>query len=196
MPFVCPRGHGVPVNREDSEIRRINIGGNSVGIVGLIPSFEEVYGTCQGKSDDEIKMALVESIKKKNYMPNSSREDYGKALLNEYKKYKGLPYETDIDQSLTIRILGPGCARCDMLERIIIDALSEMKTIAAIEHVTNRTTIGEYGIRGTPAFLINENVLSVGIVPSKDEIKRWIREATEGIHKGLPETEAEEPSIE
>lgn len=179
------------MNREDDAIRRINIGDNSVGIVGLIPSFEEVSGTCQGKSDDEIKTALVESITKKNYIPNSSREAYGKALLNEYKKFKGLPYETDTYQSLTIRILGPGCARCDMLERTIIDALSEMETVAAIEHVTDRTTIAEYGIRGTPAFLINETIFSVGIVPSKDEIKKGIRKATEGIQKGIPETRTE-----
>jgi small redox-active disulfide protein 2 len=176
---------------EGNEIRRIKIGGNSVGILGLVRSFKEISSTCQGKSDDEIKKALVEKIRKKNYMPESSRDAYGKALLNEFKKYRGLPYETDTDQSLTLRILGPGCARCDMLERNIIDALSEIKTKAAVEHVTDIRTIGEYGIRGTPAFLINEKVLSVGIVPSKDEIKKWLVEATEGVEKDLPDTETE-----
>jgi small redox-active disulfide protein 2 len=192
MPFLYPKGYGVPVkSKDEDEIRRINIGGNSVGIVGLVRSFEEVSRTCQGKSDDETKKALVGSINKQNYIPKSSREAYGKALLNEYKKYKGLPYETDTDQSLTIRILGPGCARCDMLERTIIDALSEMETKAAIEHVTDMRKIGEYDLWGTPALLINEAVLSVGIVPSKDEIKKWITEVSERIEKGLSKTAGE-----
>jgi small redox-active disulfide protein 2 len=185
------RGYFAPMNGEDNEIRRIKIRGNSVGIIGLIRSFEEVSLVCQGKNDDEIKEVLVDKIKKYNYMPDSSREAYGRALLNEFKKHNGLPYETDDEQSLTIRILGSGCARCDMLERTIIDALSETSIRASVEHVTDMSTMGEYGIRGTPALLINENVLSVGIVPSKDEIKKWIREVTEGVEKSLPEAGAE-----
>lgn len=173
------------MNREDSDIGRIKIGGNSVGIVGLLSSFEEVSQTCRGKDDDEVTKALVASVKKKNYVPVSSRDAYGKALLNEYKKYKGLPYETDADQSLTIRILGPGCVRCDMLERTIIDALSEAKIGAAVEHVTDMRTIGRYGIRGTPALLVNESIVAVGIVPEKDEIKKWLRAAIERSDRKL-----------
>lgn len=176
---------------EEREIQRIKVGGNSVGIVGLIEIFEAVSQASSERNADEIEKALIEGIKKKNYVPDSSREAYGKALLNEFKKYKGLPYETDRDQSLEIRILGPGCARCDMLERNIIDALSEMGIKAAVEHITDMRKIGEYGIQGTPAFLINEEVLSVGIVPSKDEIKKWLRETTELGGKDLPDTETE-----
>jgi predicted DsbA family dithiol-disulfide isomerase len=66
-----------------------------------------------------------------------------------------------------------------------------MKIKAAVEHITDMRKIGEYGIRGTPAFLINEKVLSVGIVPSKDEIKKWLRETTELGGKDLPDTETE-----
>jgi hypothetical protein len=65
--------------------------------------------------------------------------------------------------------------RCDMLERNIIDALSEMKIAAVVEHITDVKKIGEYGILGMPALLLNGKVLSVGTVPSKYQIKEWLR---------------------
>ena len=78
-----------------------------------------------------------------------------------------------------------------MPERDIIDALSEMERIAAIEQVTDMINIGEYGISETPAFLINESVLSVGIVASQNETKKWNGETTEGVPKDLPESKTE-----
>ena len=36
MLFVCPKRYVLSINMEDGEIRRVKIGGNPVGIVGLI----------------------------------------------------------------------------------------------------------------------------------------------------------------
>jgi len=59
---------GGSANRKDGELKRITIGCNSVGIVGLIPSLEEGARTSQGKSDDEIKKVLFPGDSTENGM--------------------------------------------------------------------------------------------------------------------------------
>ena len=44
-----------------------------------------------------------------------AKEDYGKALLLEFNKFLGRPYQEDVSDGLEIKVLGPGCARCDKL---------------------------------------------------------------------------------
>ncbi len=43
-------------------------------------------------------------------------------------------------------------------------------------HVTDIKEIGKYGVMGTPALLINGEVMSIGRVPPKAKIKEWLNE--------------------
>jgi len=45
---------------------------------------------------------------------------------------------------------------------------------AKVEKVTNLLEIAKYGVFGTPAVVIDGQVKSVGKIPTKDEIKKWI----------------------
>jgi small redox-active disulfide protein 2 len=77
---------------------------------------------------------------------------------------------------MKIRILGPGCPRCQEVAKRTIDVLAEMDTAADVEKVTDLKKIAEYRVLMTPGLVINGKVKSVGKVPSKDEIRKWITE--------------------
>jgi small redox-active disulfide protein 2 len=75
---------------------------------------------------------------------------------------------------MEIKILGPGCAKCQQTEKVVKEAVSETGVQAAIEKVTDILKIGEYGVFGTPAVVVDGEVKSVGKVPTKEEVKGWI----------------------
>ncbi|NPV04137.1 MAG: thioredoxin family protein [Syntrophaceae bacterium] len=78
---------------------------------------------------------------------------------------------------MEIRILGPGCARCDLMTKEVIAALSEMGVAAGVEHVTDIREIVKYRVMGSPALVINGRVVSVGQVPDRGTIKKRVTEA-------------------
>ena len=75
---------------------------------------------------------------------------------------------------MNIKILGPGCAKCHQVERIVKEAVAEAGAGAEIEHVTDFKEIAAFGVFGTPAVVIDGQVKSVGKVPKKEDIRTWI----------------------
>jgi hypothetical protein len=83
---------------------------------------------------------------------------------------------------LNTAVLGVGCIRYSQLENDVRDLLSEMKIAADVRHIINLKEIARYGLLGSPALVINNNVLSVGEVPPKSKIRQWIIEAYNPIN--------------
>lgn len=54
--------------------------------------------------------------------------------------------------------------------------MAEMNLAGDIEHVTDISEIGRYGVMGTPALVINGKVKSVGRVPPRTKMIEWLRE--------------------
>jgi small redox-active disulfide protein 2 len=75
---------------------------------------------------------------------------------------------------MNIKILGPGCAKCHQVEKIVKEAVDEAGVGAKIEHVTDFKKIAAYGVFGTPAVVIDGEVKSVGKIPKKEEVRIWI----------------------
>jgi small redox-active disulfide protein 2 len=75
---------------------------------------------------------------------------------------------------MDIKVLGPGCAKCEQTEKIVKAAVSEAGVSAVVEKVTDIREIAGYGVFGTPAVVVDGNVKSVGKVPSKEDVKKWI----------------------
>jgi len=74
-------------------------------------------------------------------------------------------------QIMEIKILGPGCARCKTLEKIVINTLAELDIAANVSKVEDILKIMEYGIMHTPGLVINEKVIVSGRIPSPAELK-------------------------
>ncbi|OPY16112.1 MAG: hypothetical protein A4E74_02029 [Syntrophus sp. PtaB.Bin075] len=76
---------------------------------------------------------------------------------------------------MKIKVLGPGCARCHQTEQLVRETVAEAGVEAEIEKVTEVMKIAQYGVFGTPAVVIDEEVKSVGRIPKKEEILKWIK---------------------
>ena len=75
---------------------------------------------------------------------------------------------------MDIKILGPGCAKCEKTEKIVKEAVAESGADVTVDKVTDMMEIANYGVFGTPAVVVDGEVKSVGKVPKKDDIKKWL----------------------
>ena len=76
---------------------------------------------------------------------------------------------------MDIKVLGPGCAKCQQAEKVVREAVAEAGVDARVEKVTDTMKIAEHGVFGTPAVVVDGNVKCVGKVPTMDEVKSWIK---------------------
>jgi small redox-active disulfide protein 2 len=76
---------------------------------------------------------------------------------------------------MDIKVLGPGCPRCKATEQNVKEAVAESGVAASIEKVTDVMKIASYGVFGTPAVVVDGEVKSVGKIPTKEEVTKWIK---------------------
>lgn len=75
---------------------------------------------------------------------------------------------------ITIKVLGPGCNNCKMVEANTCAALENLGIQADIEKVTAYPEIMKWKILSTPGLVINENVVCAGRIPEVAEITTWL----------------------
>jgi small redox-active disulfide protein 2 len=83
---------------------------------------------------------------------------------------------------MEIKVLGPGCPKCQQTEQIVREAVSEAGINASVEKITDTMEekitdtmeIAGYGVFGTPAVVVDGDVKSVGKIPKKEEVKTWV----------------------
>jgi len=161
----------------DVDVSQVRVGEFTAGIIGLKSVLQDMAGEWAEKPDAQVAAKLVERLSVKNYIPESAKVSYGMAFLREFKKFIGKPYQEISPEGLEMKILGPGCANCDRLEREVMEAVSELDLPAGIDHVRDIREIGKYGVMGSPALIINGRVKAVGRVPMRSEIRKWLKEA-------------------
>ncbi len=86
---------------------------------------------------------------------------------------------------LTIKVLGPGCSKCEFLAERAQQALEMIKAEypnlqATVEKVADVDVFLQYGLMVTPGLVINEKLVCAGKVASVNAIADWIREALDG----------------
>jgi hypothetical protein len=149
-------------------VRTVTVDGNKVGMQGLDVIFAELKS--EGKSpSEEIGAELLERAEQHNYVPATMKAHYRKALLAEYRRYLGekVPEE---GPSLSIKILGMGCHRCETLSSNVLAALAALDMSADLEHVRDPARIAEYGVFGTPALVVNGEVRSAGRTLTTEQV--------------------------
>jgi small redox-active disulfide protein 2 len=161
----------------EHDVTQISVGGDRVGIIGLKPVLEAVAREFTGRPEEEIKAELMMRLGKSNYIVPSAKAAYEAAFFREYKKFIGEPVPEDPTGSLQIRVLGPGCPSCDKLEQDLMVVMAELKLSADLDHVRDVKEIACYGVMGNPALVINGKVVAVGRVPSKNQLKEWLKAA-------------------
>ena len=75
---------------------------------------------------------------------------------------------------MDIKVLGPGCPKCEKTTAVVKETLAETGTEASVSKVTDLMEIAGYGVFGTPAVVVDGDVKCVGKIPTKDDVKKWI----------------------
>ncbi len=84
---------------------------------------------------------------------------------------------------MEIKVLGPGCTKCQQTEKIVQEAVNESGLAADVEKVTDLMKIAAYGVFGTPAVVVDGQVKSVGKIPKKNEVLTWIKQLHSGFNQ-------------
>jgi small redox-active disulfide protein 2 len=79
---------------------------------------------------------------------------------------------------MKIEVLGTGCVKCQTATAMCKEAVKELGIETEVKHVTRIQEIAKYGVLATPAVVINGEVKCVGRIPSLEEVKKWLEEAT------------------
>ena len=70
-----------------------------------------------------------------------------------------------------IKILGPGCRRCEQLAAATKEAADRLGIEYEIEKLTDVAKFADYGVMMTPGLVVDGEVKSQGKLLSADEIK-------------------------
>jgi small redox-active disulfide protein 2 len=78
-------------------------------------------------------------------------------------------------ESRLIEILGPGCAKCEMLATHAEQAAQELGLDYAVIKIKDPAAIARYGVMQTPALVVDGRVKLQGRVLSAENLKEFLR---------------------
>lgn len=73
-----------------------------------------------------------------------------------------------------VKVLGPGCKRCDAAVQMVKDAAATAGVEVAVSKVTDYAEIAGYGIASTPGIVVDGKVVHAGGLPKAEDVARWI----------------------
>lgn len=152
--------------------RTIRIGSSSIGLLGLDLALNQA--AAKGMTEMEAVEFLYGAISRDNYIPAGATAKYREALRQAYREH--LQPGAAQTGPPVIRIFGTGCVSCNSLQKLVIEVLDAMGLAADIEQIHDPDEIGRQGIIMTPALMINGQVKSGGLLPTRAQIEEWFRE--------------------
>ncbi|WP_027722974.1 thioredoxin family protein [Maridesulfovibrio zosterae] len=76
---------------------------------------------------------------------------------------------------MKIQVMGPGCSKCEQVEKIVKEAVAESGVDAEVIKVSDFKEIASFGVFSTPAVAVDGEVKVMGKVPSKKDVISWIK---------------------
>lgn len=73
---------------------------------------------------------------------------------------------------MDIKVLGPGCKKCEKLYNLTNEVLRDEGIEADVTKITEFQDIASYGVMKTPALVVDGDVKFTGRVPSKKDLKK------------------------
>lgn len=154
--------------------RTIRIGSATIGLIGLDLALNQA--ATQGLSEEAAVDYLFAAISRDNYIPPGNAARYQEALRNAYREH--LRPGSARTGPPVIRIFGTGCVSCNGLQTLVIEVLATMGMAADIEQIHDPDEIGRQGIIMTPALMINGQLKSGGLLPTRAQVEQWLRDLT------------------
>ena len=75
----------------------------------------------------------------------------------------------------SIKVLGPGCKRCDTAVDMVKTEAAKLGIDVEIEKVTDYAEIAKYGIASTPGIVVDGKVVHAGGLPKAGSIADWLK---------------------
>lgn len=72
---------------------------------------------------------------------------------------------------MKIQVLGTGCPTCKSLHKAVEEVVKKLNLDAPVEYSTDIVEITKLGAMGSPVFAIDGKIISVGKVPTNEEIE-------------------------
>lgn len=73
-----------------------------------------------------------------------------------------------------IEVLGPGCQKCQYVERVVREVAAAGGVDAEIRHVTDVADIVARGVLATPGVVVDGRLVSAGRVPTREQVEAWL----------------------
>jgi len=74
-----------------------------------------------------------------------------------------------------VKVLGPGCKRCEATEAMVKDAAARLGIDVTVEKVTDYAVIAGFGVVSTPGIVVDGKVVHAGGLPKPDAVEKWLR---------------------
>ena len=73
-----------------------------------------------------------------------------------------------------IEVLGPGCQKCQYVEKVVREVVDAAGLTADVRHVTDYAEIASRGVLSTPGLVIDGVVVLAGRVPTREQVASWL----------------------
>ncbi len=73
-----------------------------------------------------------------------------------------------------VKVLGPGCKRCEATEAMVRNAAAKLGIAVTVEKVTDYAEIAKFGIASTPGIVVDGTVVHAGGLPKEDALEAWL----------------------
>ena len=147
----------------------VRIGENLIGLSGLREIFQELAS----RSFESPAAAQEEVLRRAagaNYIPSGSRDDYGRALWREFRRFKGEAAEAEA--GLEIKVLGLGCSGCQQFYQQVVDILAARAIVADLQYITAPVLLKDYDVQSFPALIINGRLVLAGQRPAPAQLEK------------------------
>ena len=84
------------------------------------------------------------------------------------------------ESKMEIKVLGPGCAKCQKLYDATKELLEREGIEAELIKVEKLDEIMNYGVMMTPGLVIDGELKAAGKIPREKKLVAWLREAAKG----------------
>lgn len=75
----------------------------------------------------------------------------------------------------TIKVYGPGCARCASTEKMVKDVAAKLGVAVEIEKVIDAKSIAMAGVMSTPGISVDGKLVHAGGLPDAAKLEGWLR---------------------
>jgi small redox-active disulfide protein 2 len=73
-----------------------------------------------------------------------------------------------------VKVLGPGCKRCEATEQMVRAEAAKLGVDVQVEKVSDYAQIAGFGVVATPGIVIDGKVVHAGGLPKTEDLAKWL----------------------